>query len=231
MTIDTKITIWRAILWGVSPIISVLIIWLANHNIAELQSLKSKQSANESEQRIIQGVTEFGLDKTKDGLPGLSVSLFIDVTNLDLNSRKFLLDLGNDNKNSLSLYLDARNNLVYRLIDNYGETYSLNIKPGLQTFRSNQVNNVLIEYGHSASYSIMRIFINNVEAARQEFKFDLQFNGTSELILGTAKTGEVSGSYRVHSLVVLEGVFNNEKRESFYNAVVKLNENLDRLKY
>jgi len=163
--------------------------------IIQIQNDKEqKESQQASEQRIIESVYDSmrqitssaspdKVDPTDRGLPGFAFQGVFTVHNQTEKRDKFLMDMGDAlNRNRVSLYLDINNNLTYRIIDDEGISHVISVPQGINSFQPEAKYLFTIDYGLSAEYSFMRLFINDREVGRQEIQgwLKLIFRGPTD---------------------------------------------------
>lgn len=93
---------------------------------------------------------------------GFSIYFIGEFEDRNNDERQFLFDIGeSDLNNRFSLYLDKRQNLVFRIIDGIGETHSYIINKKDYLFYEKIPFLVYIELGVTNNYSFVRLYLNN----------------------------------------------------------------------
>lgn len=138
--------------------------------LSEYQEQKDFEKTNS---KIDQGFDNVLQEVKRDDDPFLKVkkgfSLYIALYAkeiLDLR-RKHLLDFGaSESNNRVSVYFDIENNLVFRIIDQTGETFSCKIPTSSYTIHPDIPFMIYCDFGSSESYSFLRMSVNNNELCR-----------------------------------------------------------------
>jgi hypothetical protein len=134
---------------------------------------------------------------------GISVSGILTVNDVLEKRRKFIFDTGEkDDKNRMSMYLDVDNNLVFRIIDNNGEVFSVEAPQTFLTFKMNAIYFVCCDAGISNKFSYMRIFLDDKEIARQEFHAPIYLltRNMSNIIIGADMNKQNNGKFTMASI-------------------------------
>ena len=136
---------------------------------------------------------------------GISVKGILTVNDVVAKKRKFIFDSGErDDKNRMSLYLDYDNNLVFRIIDDNGETFSVEAPQTFLTFKLNAAYFICCDAGISDKFSYMRIFLDDKEIARQEFHapINLFSKNMSNIIVGADMHHQNNGKFTMSHISV-----------------------------
>lgn len=155
---------------------------------------EQKESQLASEQRIISSLTDTlkqiqstaspaQVDKADRGLPGRAFQAVFTIHTQTEKREKYLMDVGDAlNRNRVSLFLDENNHLVYRIIDDEETSHVVRVRPGIDTFQPEAKYLFTFDYGISADYSFMRLFINDKEVGRHEIQgwLKLIFRGPTD---------------------------------------------------
>jgi hypothetical protein len=146
----------------------------------------------------------YNLQKTVS-FPGVSASFVLNLKELAVSERKFILDLGQSlDSNRLSLYLDTENNLVYRIIDKEGEIFSIKVLKSFHNFMLNTWHHIYLDYGITEKYSFMRLYINN------------------KLVDENIINHNVSFSYSINTVKSMIILLNDLSKKSPSNALIAL---------
>jgi len=162
--------------------------------IAAKEAEEQMESQLASEQRIISSLSDSlkqikssaspeQVDRADRGLPGLAFQAVFTIHTQTEKRNKYLMDMGDAlNRNRVSLYLDANNNLIYRIIDDEGTSHMIRVSQGINTFQPEAKYLFTIDYGLSSDYSFMRLFINDKEVGRHEIQgwLKLIFRGPTD---------------------------------------------------
>lgn len=158
----------RTKLW--LPILIVLIALLLS-----LFAFPNKLSTLEKVQSKIEKIDN-SLDARVHVDLGFSFYIALTTNQIDDNRRKFIFDYGEkENKNRVSLYFDIHNNLIFRLINEHGETNSCIVPNTSYTFHEGVPFFIYCEAGSSSDYSYMRIRINDREISRNHVGFKTNY--------------------------------------------------------
>lgn len=119
---------------------------------------------------------------------GISLHQLIRIQKNKENRQGYITDIGNIEKNRASIYLNEKGILFFRIIDSDSETYTINIKERIESFKINQLIYLCCEFGTSADreYSFLRIIINGRELRKLEFenKIDLKIEKLQPMYIG-----------------------------------------------
>lgn len=107
---------------------------------------------------------------------GFSFYIALTTNLLSDRRRKYLFDYGqNETSNRVSLYFDAENNLIFRLIDEVGEINSCKVPESSYTFHDGVPFFIFCDVGLSSDYSFMRIRINGKEVSRNQVEYKMNY--------------------------------------------------------
>jgi hypothetical protein len=110
--------------------------------------------------------------------PGYSINLMASINKNKFNRKAFIFDRGNYlNKERLSLYLNSKNELCYRLIDGAGEVYTLVTDENQGFLKFQKLMFITCEYGENQDDSFQRILINGKEIEKNKFSRNLGLAG------------------------------------------------------
>lgn len=164
---------------------------------------------------------------------GYGGSFVLKIEKLDRAKRKFILDIGNDTEiNRVSLYLDSKNNLVYRLIDEEGESHLIKIPNSFKTFLLNTWYHIYFDYGYSEDFAFMRLYINNKMMGDSYFHYkinipkDLDLNNNEMVILNDL-TKSYPAKATVSLLSIQNQTFTEEEIRKLMNVSLYYLENVD----
>jgi hypothetical protein len=184
MSLESQHNFWKLVLI-ITPVIAALIIAVAGYKVYILnKKINSRNNNIESNQRtkdkqdILDAINNIKESKDPNSedkqYPGYTIALYIKIEEMMDNRRKFIFDIGKDiNKNRVSMYLDGRNNLIYRIIDAEGEPHILKIPKKEYVFQLNKWYFIICDYGYAEKNSFMRLFIDDKLLERNDFNFKI----------------------------------------------------------
>ena len=120
-----------------------------------------------------------------EGKPG--IGLHFAIVPLALKGKdNFIVDIGDDPKrNRVTIYIDQKGNLIFRIIDNESKTYSISIPYGAGGFQYGKLLALSFEVGKNVDYTFACTEINGKFFADRKFDpMDLNVN-LSSIILGS----------------------------------------------
>ena len=168
---------------------------------------------------------KFDIIKTNN-YAGYGGTFVLKIEKLDIAERKFILDIGNNTeKNRVSLYLDSKNNLVYRLIDAEGESHLIKIPNSFKTFLLNTWYHFYFDYGYSKDFAFMRLYINNKMMGDSYFQYkinlpeDLDLKNNEMVILNDL-TKSYPAKATVSFLSIQNQTFTEEEIRKFMNISI-----------
>lgn len=152
--------------------------------------------------------------------PGSSITIVLKINEQKEKSRKYIFDLAEkENRNRISLFLDANNIMVFELIDRYGEIY--NIKIAKNNFFFSEYNFLYCEYGTTEELSFLRVFIENklIEQIKFKFKIDLPRELQQRLTIMSDWKGENNANLSIAYYAIIKGTLGSTHRRGYYNSV------------
>jgi hypothetical protein len=218
----------RKFIFFISLFIISLYIWegyrvnsqIVQEKVRSDSSKKSLDSEINSLKYMIDTSFEDPVLKVKNGF---SVSGILTIKSDTSHRRKFIFDTGESlYKNRISLYLDPGDNLILRLIDNNGETFSVTRKINFITFKINARYFIYCDVGTSENYSFMRIFLDDREVARQNFNSSINIKSEEDfkgISLGSDIEGENNGNFEMSFLSIGE-LLPKKKRVDLMNIMI-----------
>lgn len=152
--------------------------------------------------------------------PGANIAMVVNITKQDEKRRKYFFDLAENVKtNRISLFLDANNNMVFELIDKFGEVYNIKIPPNM--FPYNEYFFLCCEYGIAEEFSFLRVFIENrlVERSKFKFRIDLPKDLQKNLTIMSDLNGKNNSNLSVAFYSLSKCTLSNTKRRGYYNSI------------
>ena len=152
----------------------IILALLVLYAIADLLRIRKETRDSEAKHtEVINEITSLkGHDTPPDkSFPGFAIIFITMVEKIDDQRRKFIVDVGQESdRNRVSVYLDRKDNLVYRIFDDEGEPHLIKIPKRIHTFQLGTFYHFYCDYGNTSKYSYMRLFINNEELGKILFK-------------------------------------------------------------
>lgn len=145
---------------------------------------------------------------------------FYTVLSLNQNpdyKRKYISDIIYDKSpGQISLYLDVDNNLVFRIVDLQGETYTLKIAQQVHGLIKEKPHFIYCDFGSSDDYSFMRMFINEKEVGRLNLSSYVDFPNSNivKKTIGSDITGSYSSSFMLSEIVFFDKPFLKKEIDS-----------------
>lgn len=107
---------------------------------------------------------------------GFSFYIALTVNEINDGRRKYIFDYGeSETINRVSLYFSTKNDLIFRLFNENGESNSCIVPVSSYTFHDGVPFFIYCEVGASYKYSYMRIRINDREIARNDVNFKMNY--------------------------------------------------------
>ena len=103
--------------------------------------------------------------------PGFSHHMVVAIHQLRENRRQFLFDVGELTRNRISLYTDRGSFLCLRLLDAQGETYTVKVQPGPETFQLDDFVYLAAEVGDRGHSSFISLLADGRLLAFQDLPF------------------------------------------------------------
>ena len=115
-------------------------------------------------------------DLAKNITQGFSIYMVLAQKEVSDNRRKYIFDYGQSiNKNRISLYFDASNNLMFSIINQNGEPYTCSVPASSYTIIPNIPFFVFMDCGTSPTSSFMRVRINDRVVYESKSQFAIDF--------------------------------------------------------
>lgn len=191
--------------WVAYAIIGLFIVGVCLGLWKERRDKQEKDRENEAFIQRIESlkstIDQFNNDPTEKVNSGLGFSGVVRIGESPDNRRKFILDGGGLNENRVSLYLDFDNNLIFRVIDKNGETYSVKAQQNFITFKKGAYYFFYCDVGYSDNYSFIRLYLDDREIAKQEFSNKIDMSSYSQkdstVRFGSDIEGKNNGKFTV----------------------------------
>jgi hypothetical protein len=238
MQYENQITLWKTVTWIV-PIAAALLIGFSQWKISKLEQKIGQRKKEEADQiqkafenKMLDNLDAKLVDRADKESPGFGISAILTIGNQEEKRKKFILDAGHENRDRVSLFLDAENNLIYRVIDHEGDAHIIKVPQQLHTFREGVTCYILLELGASQTYSVMRIFINDREVGRSEMDAYLNYvvdKDSKPMIVGADINHQNNGKFTLSTLMSLRGTLTKKQREDLFGAVAKFHKDAGRL--
>lgn len=191
---------------------------------AEQAAAKQRQEDREMFQSEIRSlkiiIDSLSVDPAERDSVGLGLSGILTIGDIPDRRRKFLFDIGQSTEHDrMSLYLDFDNNLVFRVIDSHGETYSLRVVENFITFKQGAKYFIYCDVGSSKNYSFLRLYLDDRRIGIQEFnsKIDIApINTMKRATMGADIDGNNAGKYTIS----MWGFYNNPLKKKELNQIM-----------
>lgn len=126
----------------------------------------------------------------------------------------YIFDVGeNLKRNRISLFVDTKQNLCFRVIDQEAQAIMVKVKPALETFTFGETFCVMCEFGSTNNFSFLRVIINGNRVAETNQKNSIvvstPINGM-EKRLGTDISGQNGCVFRSQDFVIYSLTLNRE---------------------
>jgi len=135
----------------------------------------------------------------------------------------YIYDSGEKLSNRISIYLDWKNNLVFRVIDNESKLWELCVDYDKTLF--NEYYIFYFEIGTSSDYSFMRIILDDKVIERQSYNYNINFidpiKVNKDFVLGADINLSNNGKFYITELAKLKSTVTNEKIYRIKNDMQK----------
>jgi hypothetical protein len=146
--------------------------------------------------------------------PGLAFVLFLKIESQTNSTTGYLLDIEGKAANSrVSLYVDANQNLCFKIIDEDSQSLLLKVPQGLDTFMFDNAFVLFCEYASATNSSFIRMNINGKVVAEKDLSqpflsqpFIFQKNGQG-LYLGNDATLKSGARFYLSDLIIYTNTF------------------------
>ncbi|MBS1781336.1 MAG: hypothetical protein JST70_18560 [Bacteroidetes bacterium] len=177
---------------------------------------------NQNTEKIINVLDD---DPSKLAKDGFSIYLVISTTSSSEKRRKFIVDLGQDtNKYRMSIYQDYEDNLIFRIIDGVGESFTLKVPSTSYTFNANTKFLLYCDCGISNNLSYMRMRVNDKLIGETSFKVKINLVGNifldpMKMFLGADMSGNNGGSFSISEEVIWQRALNSHEINTIWESV------------
>ena len=151
---------------------------------------------------------------------GASVALVLALHPQQQLRRKYIFDIAESaNRNRISLFLDANNNLVFELVDKIGEKY--NIRMPSNSYEFDKFMMLYCEYGTTKEFSFLRVFKNNeiLEQSKLKFSIEIPREVEEQSTIMADMYGKNNTAMTVSFYAVLKGTLGKTKRRGLFNSI------------
>jgi len=195
--------ILRIILIACAAIIIVCSLWESNRvkhqNIEYNSNIQGSREDIKSLKYIIDTLSVDPAEKVNEGF---ALSGILTIHDVPENRRKFIFDFGESlYKNRVSLYLDNDNSIVLRVLDTYGETFSVKAIHDFITFKKEARYFLYCDIGYTEEYSFIRIFLDDRQLARENFNSKIMLEDSiatfKNLHIGSDLEGKNNGKFSI----------------------------------
>ena len=191
-------------------------------------------NAKSESQKILSAIDAKN-DPGENVTKGFSFYMVLSPNNMLPKGRKYILDYGeSEDRNRLSVYFDADNNIIYRLINEIGEIQTCKISYGQYTIQPQELFFIYCSCGVSENFSFMRIKINDSplwgthSPFREKYIDESFFDGANKKPFGKYDNGAIgadingdnSANFALVEWVFFNSPLNNEKINYLYNNIV-----------
>lgn len=144
--------------------------------------------------------------------PGFSHHMVVAIHQLRENRRKFLFDVGELTRSRISIYMDRDSFLCLRFLDAQGETYTVKVAQGPETFQLGEFVYLAAEVGDRGHSSFLRLLADGKLLASQDLPFGV---GNLPLdmaggVLGADLGGKNGGRFDVTEIATYSSTLTTE---------------------
>lgn len=152
-------------------------------------------------------------------MEGVSIWMVVKPDEVSRGGRKFIIDIGQVEKSRLSIYLDEKNDLCFRIIDDYGEVHTAKL-PRKKYVYLDRFSLLTFEYGRSDQYSYVKIILDGKYEAKNayDYKLDLSIDTSKwkDLKMGADLTGIDSGKFSISEFMLYHVTLNKDEKDKLY---------------
>lgn len=152
-------------------------------------------------------------------MEGVSIWMVVKPDVMPRGGRKFIIDIGQVEKSRLSIYLDEKNDLCFRVIDDYGEVHTAKL-PRKKYVYLDRFSLLTFEYGRSDQYSYVKIIMDGKYEAKSayNYKLDLSIDTSKwkDLKMGTDLNGMNEGKFSISEFMLYHVTLNKVEKEKLY---------------
>jgi hypothetical protein len=185
-----------------------------------LEEIKLSEENLSNEIQGIIGQSSFSSFEDQEKFEGFSIWMLTKLTEESKSGRKFIVDVGDVGKNRLSVYLDDKNDLCFRVIDDFSEVYTVKL-PKKKYPYLDRFSLFTFEFGKSDRYSFVKIILNGQYQAKSVYDYKIEFSLSQEqrksLTLGADLTGSNHGNFFLAELVAYSTTLNQEEKKGLVN--------------
>ena len=160
---------------------------------------------------------------------GRSFHLVIKLGKNLLLSNKYIFDMGYQNKNRISLFLNRESQLIFRVIDRYSERYETSIS--VDDFKLKERFNYLnVEFGLNSKYSFLKILVNGKELVKKKYNYMIQFDTTAikgymPFVLGGDLNNANNASFSISELIDCTRTSSTDEKNELLNYIFRKERN------
>ncbi len=219
--------------------------YLFNDSIKKEDFDKYSRFSSENDKIIISQLLELNQkieykDTLDIPLPGIDIAMLVKLIRTDENRKQFVYDKGESlDKNRISVYLDELNNLCFRIINKYSETFTIKFTYNEYPELFSKPLFLFFEYGKSENLSYMKMFINEKVVLKQINKYSLNFEYEKLLLndpekkimldipqnekhsIGTDLEKKYGGNFVLYNLGVTNNTLSSVDKRNYLNVVNK----------
>ena len=155
---------------------------------------------------------------------GSSIHLVIKLHQNPYISDHYIIDMGELNKNRVSLFLNTKNFLVFRVIDKNSTQYEASIL-GDSLKLSERYNYVNIEFGLNSKYSFLKILVNGKELVKNQYDYLIPFDTTAiknmPFSLGADLNNRNYACFSIAELIIRTRTSSKDEKIELLNYIFK----------
>jgi hypothetical protein len=144
---------------------------------------------------------------------GVSIHLVVALKQRK-NEHNHLLDVGlSKDKDRISIFINERDELCFRVINSFGESFLNKVRQGKRGFQYEQLLYLVFELGIGADYSFLSIEINGIHVIDVRIpNLELNISFETQFILGSDVNGKAKTYMRMSEILVYARTLTFEER-------------------
>ncbi|MCR9222416.1 MAG: DUF4263 domain-containing protein [Alphaproteobacteria bacterium] len=140
-----------------------------------------------------------------EGLPGITIHIVANIKNTQ--NSNYILSLGKDDEtNNISIYINSKGDLRYKLVDKHRMFSENSVNKEISGFEFGETSYFIFEFGFSDNYTICSTEINGKYGSVVRLgEFDFDSNDLMRnMVLGSDHTGQLESDFDLYSFIVWE---------------------------
>lgn len=150
-------------------------------------------------------IVDYIREKTRKSLPGFGVHMAIQINQGIRGRRRYVFQLGEENRQGAALYLSASERLVFEVRDTSGEPYPIELPLGRRGVPAGERIYLGAEAGRDGQTTLMRIIVDGQIIAERRLQFAIDFGPTQfgNLTMGSNHGGKDHGDFSLNNIAAV----------------------------